>query len=173
MKSDPIGTVCGWKIVKSFVLRFPPFVFPRMCVWSIQHHQTGALCILSKLLFIHFLLQLLFQGLSYLIAEQIKAVLNWKVCNHQVDLYSQLYYFNFSAWLLPLAWQPSSIWMFCSGKLLKRGRKNWPLILNMNHEELSQSFLFLISCGQSVSDIAGGKPIWSVLLFQNKCFFIW
>lgn len=36
---------------------------------------------------------------------------------------SRLYYFNFFTWPLALAWQPSSMWMFCSGKVLREEEK--------------------------------------------------
>lgn len=71
-----------------------------------------------------FLLWLLFQGLSYSLAELRQSWIRRSAVTGLTYI-SQLYYFNFFTWPLALSWQPSSTWMFCSGKVPRDEEKNW------------------------------------------------
>lgn len=87
VKSDPTGTICGWKIDKEFVLRFPPFVFPRWG-WLCEASRITKQALFPSLPhFYSCIFTLVALSGPILLVSRIKAVLNWKVCYHQVDLY--------------------------------------------------------------------------------------
>lgn len=125
VKSDPIATTCGWKIDKEFVLRFPPFVFLRWGGDCVRHPESPNRHSLlpCRISIPAFLLWLLFHGLSYLLAELRQSRIGRSAIT-RLTYISQLCYFNFFTWPLALAWQHSSTWVFCSGKVLREEEKN-------------------------------------------------
>lgn len=72
-----------------------------------------------------FLLWLLFQGLSYLLAKLRQAWIGRSASTRLILISSAgCVAFNFFTWPLPLAWQPSTMGMLCSGKVLREEGKD-------------------------------------------------